>query len=72
MAEPPPDWTAHLGRKVSLRYLLHDSAVPQTEVLGVVQALSTDAEGLTVIKIMDKRGQTHAVYQRDIIAAKLF
>lgn len=72
MAEPPQDWTPHLGRKVSLRYVLHDSSVPQTEVLGVVQALSTESDGATVIKVMDKRGQTHVVYQRDIVAAKVF
>lgn len=72
MAEPPQDWAPHLGRKVSLRYVLHGSTVPHTELVGVVQGLSADPDGLPLIKVMDKRGQTHVVHQRDIVAAKVF
>jgi hypothetical protein len=69
MAEPPEDWTPYLGRKVSIRYRLHDDPDHTfTEAVGVVQ--SVDPSGS--ISIATRSGKVVTVASKDISAAKVF
>ncbi len=62
------DWNGRLGRKVSLRYRLHDDpAHPFSEAIGVVMAVDDDN-----IRIMTKRGETVSIPISDIEASNLF
>ena len=72
MPKPPDDWSPHLGKKVSLRYLLRREAGRHTELLGVLQSVGTDRQGASIIKVMDKRGWVHEVPHGDIVAVKIF
>jgi hypothetical protein len=72
MPKPPEDWSPHLGRKVTLRYVLRGESNRHTELLGVLQGVGAGADGGSTIKVMDKRGWVHEVPQADIVAAKIF
>ena len=61
------DWTERLGRKVSLRYRLHDDTHPFSEAIGVVMSVTPDR-----IEIMGKRGEVASIALDDIVASKLF
>ncbi len=68
---PPADWKAYLGRKVSIRYLLHDADHPFSEAIGVVQSVR-DVDGGQQVEILNKRGEVASFAARDVLAAKLF
>ncbi len=72
MPEFPKDWSEHLGRKVSIRYRLHDSDHPFSEAVGVVAAVAPGSDGHTSLAIVNRRGETLSVAASDILAAKLF
>ncbi len=66
------DWKPHLGRKVSLRYKLHDGDHPYTEAIGVVSSVAVDATAAQTISILTRSGDTKIVASGDILASKLF
>ncbi len=72
MASPVEDWKPHLGRKVSLRYRLHDSEHPFSEAIGVVASVRTEASGVQVLDVLTRSGETRSVPIDDIVASKLF
>lgn len=68
MAEPPDDWKPLLGRKVSIRYRLHnDPEHPFSEAIGIVQSVHGQR-----IEITNRRGQIAAIDTSDVLAAKIF
>ena len=69
---PVEDWKPHLGRKVSLRYRLHDSDHPFSEAIGVVASVTTDASDVQTLAILMRSGETRSVIASDIVASKLF
>jgi hypothetical protein len=70
MGEPPRDWKQHLGRKVSIRYRLHDDPDhPFSEAIGVVMAIHDDDAR---IDLVSRRGELVSVAIDDILAAKVF
>jgi len=73
VAEPPSDWRPHLGRKVSIRYRLHDDPSHSvSEAVGVVQAVGPDDEGVERVHIVNRRAEVSSVPVGDVVAAKLF
>ena len=72
MASKVDDWKPHLGRKVSLRYKLHDSEHPFSEAIGVVSGVETDASGKQTLAVLTRSGETRSVPVDDIVASKLF
>ena len=72
MASKVDDWKPHLGRKVSLRYKLHDSEHPFSEAIGVVSGVETDATGKQTLAVLTRSGETRSVPVDDIVASKLF
>lgn len=72
MPEPPADWSPHIGRKVTMRYLIDDPEHPHTELVGVVQAVYETEHGEPMLKLLDKAGETHHVRRARIVAAKVF
>ena len=65
------DWRRCLGRRVSLRYRLHDDPEhPFSEALGSVQSVTSDKERV-VVTLVDKRGKTFDIALEDIEAAKV-
>jgi hypothetical protein len=69
VAEPPDDWTPYLGRKVSIRFRLHDDpAHPFSEAVGVVQSVDEKGD----ISIATRTGAVVTVASPDILAAKIF
>ena len=69
MADPPDDWTPYLGRKVSIRFRLHDDPDhPFSEAIGVVQAVDPSGS----VSIVTRTGTTVTVQATDILAAKIF
>ena len=72
MASPIQDWKPHLGRKVSLRYKLHDSDHPFSEAIGVVASIQTEPSGHQVLDVLTRSGETRSVPVDDIVASKLF
>jgi hypothetical protein len=54
-----------------MRYRLHDDEHEHTELLGVLQAVTAVPDGSQVLKVMDKRGQTHVVAAADIEAVRV-
>lgn len=69
---PIQDWKPFLGRKVSLRYKLHDSDHPFSEAIGVVAGVMSDDNDDQTISILTRSGQTTTVPTGDIVASKLF
>ena len=72
MASPIEDWKPHLGRKVSLRYRLHDSDHPFSEAIGVFASLRTEPGGAQILNVLTRSGETRSVPVHDIVASKLF
>ena len=72
MASPVTDWKPHLGRKVSLRYKLHDSDHPFSEAIGVVASVRTDESGGQILEVLTRSGETRSVPVVDVVASKLF
>jgi hypothetical protein len=69
VAEPPEDWGPHLGRKVSIRFRLHDDPEHSfSEAIGVIQSVDPDRS----ISIVKRDGAVVEVAQLDILAAKIF
>jgi hypothetical protein len=69
----PEEWTKHLGRKISIRYKLHDDpAHGFSEAIGVVQSVRPNTSGIPELGILTRQGQTKYVPIRDVLAAKLF
>lgn len=69
---PIDDWRPHIGRKVSIRYRLHDDTHPFSEAIGVVMNVTSAPDEGQLLKILSKHGVTIEVHTRDLIAAKLF
>jgi hypothetical protein len=53
-----------------MRWENRDAEQTHSEVLGVLQSVS-EREGDQVLKVMDKRGQSHTVRVTDIVAARV-
>jgi ribosome maturation factor RimP len=69
----PEEWSEHLGRKISIRYKLHDDpAHGFSEAIGVVQSVRPNDAGVSELGILTRRGQTKFVPIDDVLAAKLF
>jgi hypothetical protein len=67
------EWSEHLGRKISIRYKLHDDpAHGFSEAIGVVQSVRPNAAGVSELGILTRRGETKFVPVDDVLAAKLF
>ena len=71
-SDPVVDWKPHLGRKVSIRYRLHDSAHPFSEAIGVISSVASDDESGQTLTILSKRGESRSIPASDILASKLF
>jgi hypothetical protein len=62
------EWRALIGRKVSVRYTLHDDPEhPFSEAIGVLQSV-TGAR----LRILRRRGEVVDVALDDVLAAKVF
>jgi hypothetical protein len=62
------EWNRLLGRKVSVRYRLHDDPDhPFSEAIGVVMSVEDD-----IVQIVTKRGETRSVPIDDVLASKVF
>jgi hypothetical protein len=71
-AGTPLDWTQRLGRKVSVRFRIHDDAEhPFSEAIGVVSSV-TKEDGTEIVTIVDRRGGITKVPAPDLLASKLF
>ena len=70
-SDPVVDWKPYLGRKVSVRYRLNDSAHPFSEAIGVISAVTSDESGQTVT-ILSRHGDSRSIPASDILASKLF
>jgi hypothetical protein len=67
------EWAQNLGRKISIRYKLHDDAAHGfSEAIGVVQSVRPDDSGVIALGILTRHGETRFVPVVDILAAKLF
>ena len=65
------DWKLCLGRRVSLRYRLHDDPEhPFSEALGAVQSVSIGERGAQ-ISVVDRRGAVLTIDLEDIDTAKV-
>ena len=75
-ASSPPsaeEWSKHLGRKISIRFKLHDDpAHGFSEAIGVVQSVRPNDRGVVELGILTRHGETRYVPVVDILAAKLF
>ena len=72
MTDDPVDWRGLLGRKVSMRFRLHDDPAHQfSEAIGVVMTVSTSERGEQVT-ILTRRGDTVLVPTADVLALKTF
>ena len=61
-----------MGRKVSIRYRLHDDpSHPFSEAVGVVASLDESADPVA-ITVLTRRGEKRVVPLEDILAAKEF
>jgi hypothetical protein len=66
------DWKQRLGRKVSVRFRIHDDPEhPFSEAIGVVSSVA-DAGGNEVVTIVDRRGGVTEIPAPDLLASKLF
>ena len=67
------EWSGHLGRKISIRYKLHDDPSHGfSEAIGVVQSVRPNDSGVSELGILTRHGQTKYVPVDDVLAAKLF
>ena len=67
------EWGRNLGRKVSIRFKLHDDpAHGFSEAIGVVQSVRPNDAGIVELGILTRRGETRVVPVEDILAVKLF
>ncbi|MGH2699077.1 MAG: hypothetical protein ACRDJL_07750 [Actinomycetota bacterium] len=53
-----------------MRWLNRDEQETHSELFGVLQSVS-EQDGEQILKVVDKRGQTHIVRVRDIVAARV-
>lgn len=72
MPEPPADWVQLLGRKVSIRYRLHDSHHAFSEAIGVVQSVTPPGDDVARVTVVNRRGEARSVPIEDIVSAKVF
>src|SRR5665809_151029 len=70
IAQLPKDWPNHIGRRVTMRWSNHDDGDTHSELYGVLQSVF-ESDGGQVLKVLDKRGQTHTVPVEDIVAARV-
>jgi hypothetical protein len=69
----PEVWRRYLGRKVSLRYRLHDDAEhPFSEAIGMVASVRTDPGEQAEIDVVNRRGVASIVPLDDVLVAKVF
>lgn len=63
-------WRTRLGRKVSLRFQLHDDAShPFSEAIGMVASVE-EGENPVLVSVVNRRGETTTFSTADVIAAK--
>jgi len=53
-----------------MRWRNHDDEGTNSELYGVLQSVF-ESDGSQVLKVLDKRGQTHIVRVDDIVAARI-
>ena len=53
-----------------MRWLNHDEEDTQSELYGVLQS-AYESDGDEILKVLDKRGQTHTVKVSDVVAARI-
>ena len=71
-ANNPTDWHKLLGRKISIRYRLHDDPEhPFSEAIGVISGVQQTEQGQS-IAILTRRGQTVDIATDDVLALKEF
>ncbi len=68
----PEDWTQLLGRKVSIRYRLHDGDHAFSEAIGVVQSVTPPGEDAARVTVVNRRGEARSVPIEDIVTTKVF
>ena len=69
----PEVWRRYLGRKVSLRYRLHDDAEhPFSEAIGMVASVRDEPGGPAEIDVVNRRGVASTVPLNDVMVAKVF
>jgi hypothetical protein len=67
------EWGKNLGRKISIRFKLHDDASHGfSEAIGVVQSVRPNESGVVELGILTRHGETRFVPIEDVLAAKLF
>jgi len=67
------DWTALLGRKVSIRYRIPASeGATASEAIGVVMSVEPDDEGIERVQIVNRRGSVRSIRIRDVVAGKVW
>jgi hypothetical protein len=67
-----PGWRSLLGRKVSVRYKLHDDPDhPHSEAIGVVMAVREDDSG-EFVSLLDRKGRITEIAAADVLARKIF
>lgn len=67
------DWRSLLGRKVSIRYRLHDDPdVAMSEAIGVVASVTEDDSGAPRVAILNRKGEVREVPVVDILAGKVW
>jgi ribosome maturation factor RimP len=65
------DFKQHLGRKVTLRYRVHDDAAhPFSEAIGVVMSVEADSGGPRVV-ILTKKSERRVVPIDDVMTGKV-
>ena len=63
----------NLGRKVSIRYRLHDDPAHSfSEAIGMIQSVTSDPQGVESVAIVNRRGEVSTVPVNDIVAGKFF
>ena len=73
MPTAPDDYRPLLGRKLSLRYRLHDDpAHPFSEAIGVLSSVAPDHGDRETLTIVTRRGETVHVPVSDVVAARVF
>jgi hypothetical protein len=70
--QPAGDWSDRLGRKVSIRYRIHDDPDhPFSEAVGVVASVTSEG-GAETVTIINRRGGRIPIPAPDLLAVKLF
>ncbi len=74
MSSPAQEpWRDHLGRKVSVRFRVHDDPEhPWSEAVGVIQAVFDPGTDDARLSIVSRRGDIREIRVENVVAYKLF